>query len=57
MTPSGKMEAAGERGEMGECRTHDVAAAMVGLPGGVVSEVVGASALLGGRENSWQPSA
>jgi hypothetical protein len=57
MTPSGKMEAAGERGEMGECRIHEAAAAIVGLPGGVVSEVVGASALLGGREKSWQPSA
>ena len=42
---------------MGECRTHEVAAAMVGLPDGVASEVVGASALLGGRVKSWQPSA
>ena len=51
MTPSGKMAAPGESGEMGECSVHDVAAAIVGLPGGVVSEVVGASAFLGG---SWK---
>jgi hypothetical protein len=36
---------------MGECRTHDVAAAIVGLPGGVVSEFEGASAFFGG---SWK---
>jgi hypothetical protein len=48
MTPSGKMDAPGDSGEMGEWRIHDVAAAMVGLPGGVVSEVVGASAFFGG---------
>jgi hypothetical protein len=48
MTPSGKLEDPGESGEMGECRTHDVAAAMVGLLGGVVAELVGASAFLGG---------
>lgn len=48
MTPSGKMVAPGERGDMGEWRVHDVAAAMVGLPGGVEVEVVGASAFLGG---------
>lgn len=52
MTPSGKMDAPGERGEMGECRTHEVAAAMVGLPGGEVSEVVGGSAFLGGSTYS-----
>jgi hypothetical protein len=51
MTPSGNVEEPGERGDMGECRTHDVAAAMVGLPGGVVAEVVGASAFFGG---SWK---
>jgi hypothetical protein len=51
MTPSGKEEDAGERGDMGECRTQDVAAAMVGLPGGVVSEFEGASAFFGG---SWK---
>ena len=38
MTPSGKEGAPGERGDMGEWRIHDVAAAIVGLPGGVVSE-------------------
>lgn len=48
MTPSGKMEAAGDKGEMGEWRIQEFAAAMVGLPGGVVSEVVGASAFFGG---------
>jgi hypothetical protein len=45
------MVAPGESGEMGECRTHEVAAAIVGLPGGVVSDVVGASAFFGG---SWK---
>ena len=49
MTPSGKVGAPGESGDMGECRTHDVAAAMVGLLGGVVAELVGASAFLGGN--------
>jgi hypothetical protein len=48
MTPSGKVGDPGESGDMGECRTHDVAAAMVGLLGGVVAEFVGASAFLGG---------
>lgn len=48
MTPSGKVAAPGESGEMGECNVQDVAAAMVGLLGGVVSEVVGASAFFGG---------
>ena len=52
MTPSGKTEAPGERGEMGECRTHEVAAAFVGLPGGLVSEIVGASAFFGGSTYS-----
>jgi hypothetical protein len=51
MTPSGKEEDVGERGDMGECKTQDVAAAMVGLPGGVVSEFEGASAFFGG---SWK---
>lgn len=51
MTPSGKTAAPGESGEMGECNVQDVAAAMVGLLGGVVSDVVGASAFLGG---SWK---
>jgi hypothetical protein len=45
------MAAPGESGEMGECNVQDVAAAMVGLLGGVVSEVVGASAFFGG---SWK---
>jgi hypothetical protein len=48
MTPSGNVDDAGESGDMGEWRTHEVAAAIVGLLGGVVSEVVGASAFLGG---------
>jgi hypothetical protein len=56
MTPSGKMAAPGESGDMGECRVHDVAAAMVGLPGGVVADVVGASAFLGGNWYVWQAS-
>jgi hypothetical protein len=43
------MVAPGESGDMGECRTHEVAAAMVGLPGGVVADVVGASAFFGGN--------
>jgi len=34
---------------MGECRVQEVAAAMVGLPGGVVADVVGASAFFGGN--------
>lgn len=51
MTPSGKTAAPGERGDMGECSVHEVAAAIVGLPGGVVAEVVGASAFFGG---SWK---
>ena len=51
MTPSGKVDDAGERGEMGECSTHEAAAARFGLLGGVVAEVVGASAFLGG---SWK---
>jgi hypothetical protein len=51
MTPSGKIAAPGESGDMGECKVHDVAAAMVGLPGGVAVDVVGASAFLGG---SWK---
>lgn len=46
--PSGKIDAPGERGDMGEWRAHEVAAAIVGLPGGVVADVVGASAFLGG---------
>jgi hypothetical protein len=45
------MVALGESGDIGECRVHEVAAAIVGLPGGVVSDVVGASAFLGG---SWK---
>ena len=49
--PSGKEEDPGESGDMGEWSTHELAAAMVGLPGGVVAEVVGASAFLGG---SWK---
>jgi len=48
MTPSGKIEAAGDKGETGEWRTHEFAAALVGLPGGVVSEVLGVSAFFGG---------
>lgn len=55
MTPSGKIEAAGDKGEMGEWRTHEFAAAMVGLPGGVVSEVLGASAFFGGSVKSCMP--
>lgn len=51
MMPSGKVEEPGESGDIGEWRIHEVAAAMVGLPGGVVAEVVGASAFLGG---SWK---
>lgn len=51
MTPSGNMGDAGDKGDIGECKTHEAAAAMVGLLGGVVSEVVGASAFLGG---SWK---
>jgi len=51
MTPSGKLAALGERGDMGEWRVHELAAAMVGLPGGVVADVVGASAFFGG---SWK---
>lgn len=56
MTPSGKIDAPGDSGDMGEWRIQDVAAAMVGLPGGVVSEVVGASAFLGGNTYSCEPS-
>jgi hypothetical protein len=51
MTPSGKVAAPGERGDMGEWRVHELAAAMVGLPGGVAADVVGVSAFLGG---SWK---
>jgi hypothetical protein len=50
MTPSGKIAAPGERGDMGECRVQDVAAVMVGLPG-VDVDIVGASAFFGG---SWK---
>lgn len=49
MMPSGKVEDPGESGEMGECRIHDVAAAMVGLPGGVVTDAAGASAFFAGK--------
>jgi hypothetical protein len=52
MTPSGKMDDPGDSGDIGECRTHDVAAAMVGLPEGVVAEAVGASAFFGGNLKS-----
>jgi hypothetical protein len=50
MTPSGKLGEPGERGDMGECRTHDGAAVIVGLVGGLVAEEVGASAFL---EGNW----
>jgi hypothetical protein len=50
------MVAPGESGDMGECRVHEVAAAMVGLPGGVVADVVGASAFLGGSWKVWHVS-
>lgn len=53
MTPSGKTEDPGERGDMGEWRIHEVAAAMVGLPGGVASEIVGTSAFLAGNWKLW----
>jgi hypothetical protein len=53
MTPSGKRVERGDSGDMGECRAHDVAAAIVGLLGGVVSEVVGASAFFGGSWKVW----
>lgn len=56
MTPSGKTEAAGDRGDKGEWRVHEVATAIVGLPGGLVSEVVGASAFFGGSTKSYTPS-
>jgi hypothetical protein len=49
MTPSGKIEAAGDKGEMGEWRTQEFTAVMVGLPDGVVSEVLGVSAFFGGN--------
>lgn len=52
MTPSGKMDDPGDSGDMGECKTHDVAAAMVGLAGGGVAEVDGASAFFGGNLKS-----
>jgi hypothetical protein len=45
------MVAPGESGDMGECKVHEAAAAMVGLLGGVVADVVGASAFFGG---SWK---
>jgi hypothetical protein len=34
---------------MGEWRTQEFAAAMVGLPDGVISEVLGVSAFFGGN--------
>ena len=55
MTPSGKIEAAGDNGEIGEWSVHEVAAAMVGLPGGLVSGFVGASAFFGGSTKSYIP--
>ena len=55
MTPSGNTEATGDKGEMGEWRIQEFAAAMVGLPGGVVSEVLGASAFFGGSVKSYMP--
>jgi hypothetical protein len=51
MTPSGKRDERGDNGEIGECRIHGPAAAIVGLLGGVVSELDGASAFFGG---SWK---
>jgi hypothetical protein len=54
MTPSGNKAERGVSGDIGECRIQDVAAAMVGLLGGVVSEyVVGASAFFGGSWKVW----
>lgn len=56
MTPSGKTEEPGDRGEMGECKIHGVDAAIVGLPEGMVADAVGASAFLGGRRKFYHVS-